>query len=60
MKQKQNTGGLKYKLKCLDDGQIYTVSELSDALCIDERLIYWSIKNNRKIYNKKYVKVEAK
>ena len=54
---KQNIGGLKYKLKCLDDGQVYTVSELADKLCVEEQYIRKYVNNNRRIYGKKYVKV---
>lgn len=53
---KQNKGNMKYKLKCLDDGKIYTVSELADKLCIEERYIRKYL--DRKIYGKKYVKTK--
>lgn len=53
---KQNKGNMKYKLKCLDDGKVYTVSELADKLCIDERYIRKYL--DRKIYGKKYIKTK--
>lgn len=56
---KQNKGNMKYKIKDLQDGQIYTVSELADKLCVEERYIIKYTNNNRKIYGKKYIKEEV-
>lgn len=56
---KQNIGNMKYKIKDLQDGQIYTVSELADKLCVEERCLRNYINNNKKIYGKKYIKEEV-
>lgn len=56
---KQNTGNMKYKLKCLDDGQIYTVSELIDLLNIEERTLRYKLRVEQKIYGKTYIKMEV-
>lgn len=54
---KQNTGNMKYKVKCLEDDKVYTVAELSDLLNIEERTLRYKLRVKQKIYGKTYMKV---
>ena len=57
---KQNIGNMKYKMKDLQDGKVYTVSELADKTNIEESWLRKLIKNNKKIQGKKYIKIGVK
>ena len=57
---KQNTGNMKYKVKCLEDDKVYTISELSDLLNIEERTLRYKLRVKQKIYGKTYTKVGLK
>ena len=51
---------MKYKVKCLEDDKVYTISELSDLLNIEERTLRYKLRVKQKIYGKTYTKVGLK